>query len=140
MSLQSLIDDFAFLDDWEDRFKYVIELGKALPPLPDEAYSDANKVQGCASQVWIVCDRAPANDGTLSFHGDSDAHIVKGLLAILLQLYAAKTPDEILAIDAHGFFKQIGLEEHLTAQRAGGLASMIKTVRAHALAQKELQG
>ena len=140
MSLQSLIDDFAFLDDWEDRYKYVIELGKALPPLPEEAYSDENKVQGCASQVWIITEKTDGAPERMVFHGDSDAHIVKGLLAILLQVYSGKSADEILATDAHGIFQKIGLEEHLSAQRAGGLASMIKTVRSHALAQKELQG
>lgn len=124
--IQDMIDDFAFLDDWEDRYTHVIELGKALPPLPDADMSDANKVKGCASQVWLVSER----DGeTLLFRGDSDAHIVKGLVAVTLALYSGQTPEDILAIDALEVFNALGLSEHLSMQRSNGLAAMVTRIK-----------
>lgn len=133
MSIDALLDDFEFIDDWEERYKYVIELGRKLPPLPEEVYRDENKVQGCASQVWLISELDDSQSPPrLYFRGDSDAHIVKGLLSILLELYSGQTPTYILETDAHAIFKRIGLEEHLTSQRANGLASMIKTMKAHA--------
>lgn len=124
--IQDMIDDFAFLDDWEDRYTHVIELGKALPPLPDADMSDANKVKGCASQVWLVSER----DGeALLFRGDSDAHIVKGLVAVTLALYSGQTPEDILAIDALEVFNALGLSEHLSMQRSNGLAAMVTRIK-----------
>ena len=129
MSIESIIDDFAFLDDWEDRYRYVIELGKALPPLTDAERTDANKVRGCASQVWIVRDVQDGDDPVMSYRGDSDAHIVRGLIAILLALYSGQKASRVLEIDAEEQFRAIGLRDHLTAQRANGLASMISRIR-----------
>jgi cysteine desulfuration protein SufE len=129
MSIESIIDDFAFLDDWEDRYRYVIELGKALPPLSDAERTDANKVRGCASQVWIVRDIDDGEDPVLSYRGESDAHIVRGLIAILLALYSGQKASRILEIDADEQFRAIGLRDHLTAQRSNGLSSMITRIR-----------
>ena len=134
MSAETIRDDFAYLDDWEDRYRYVIELGRKLPPLPEQDYTEANKVQGCASQVWLTAETDRTGGApVMRFHGDSDAHIVKGLLAILLELCSGKSADEVLSTDAHAFFRELGLEEHLSAQRANGLASMVKTMKAHAM-------
>ncbi|MDI7861287.1 SufE family protein [Rhizobiaceae bacterium n13] len=134
--LDQIIDDFAFLDDWEDRYRYVIELGKALPDLPEEKRTTANKVQGCASQVWLVShpDGDPA-DPVMTFEGDSDAHIVRGLVAIVLATYSGKRASEIADLDAIEVFGKIGLVEHLSAQRANGLRSMVKRIRDEARAR-----
>jgi len=131
MSTQELIDDFAYLDDWEDRYKYVIELGKKLAPLSAEERDDATKVQGCVSQVWLVCDQSP-DTPALVFRGDSDALIVRGLIAILLIIYSNKTPNEIMAVDAREVFEKLGLNEHLSPQRSNGLHAMVTRVREHA--------
>lgn len=132
-TLEQIIDDFSFLDDWEDRYRYVIELGKALPDLPEEKRTLDNKVQGCASQVWLVthADGDP-DDPVLTFEGDSDAHIVRGLVAIVLATYSRKKASEIAALDALDVFGKIGLVEHLSSQRANGLRSMIKRIREEA--------
>src|ERR671917_569323 len=98
-NIENLIEDFSFLDDWEDRYRYVIELGKSLPPLPDSEKTEANKVRGCASQVWLVSDEVQAGETALVFRGDSDAHIVRGLIAILLALYSGRPPREIVEVD-----------------------------------------
>ena len=127
--LAQIIDDFAFLDEWEDRYRYVIELGKALPDLPDDKRVSANKVQGCASQVWLVTHSDGGADPVLTFEGDSDAHIVKGLVAIVLATYSGKPASEIARLDALDVFGKIGLVEHLSPQRANGLRSMIKRIR-----------
>ena len=129
MSIESIVDDFAFLDDWEDRYRYVIELGKVLPPLSDGERTDANKVRGCASQVWIVGEIDDGDDPVMSYRGDSDAHIVRGLIAILLELYSGQKASRILEIDAEEQFRAIGLRDHLTAQRSNGLSSMINRIR-----------
>jgi cysteine desulfuration protein SufE len=131
-SLQEIIDDFAYLEDWEDRYRYVIELGKALPDLPESDKIAANKVQGCASQVWLVSHVGPGPDPVMDFAGDSDAHIVKGLVAIVLAIYSGRKASDIAALDALDTFSEIGLVEHLSAQRANGLRSMIKRIRAEA--------
>jgi cysteine desulfuration protein SufE len=129
-SLDHIIDDFAFLEDWEDRYRYVIELGKALPDLPDSQKTAENKVQGCASQVWLVVNPADETaDPVLTFEGDSDAHIVRGLVAIVLALYSGKHASEIAKLDALDTFREIGLVEHLSAQRANGLRSMVQRIR-----------
>ena len=134
-SLDQIIDDFAFLDDWEDRYRYVIELGKALPDLAEDKRTAANKVQGCASQVWLVSHPAgdPA-DPLMTFEGDSDAHIVRGLVAIVLATYSGKRASEIAGLDAIDVFGKIGLVEHLSSQRANGLRSMVKRIRDEARA------
>lgn len=132
-TIAEIRDDFALLDDWEDRYRYVIELGRQLPEFPEAMRTEANKVRGCASQVWIAT-RAADVDGVrrLHFEGDSDAHIVRGLIAILLSLYQDATPTEILQSDPQGVFAELGLAEHLTQQRSNGLASMVARIRADA--------
>lgn len=129
---QDLIDEFALLDDWEQRYRHVIELGRELEPLSDAEHNDATRVRGCASQVWLVSERAP--DGTLHFRGDSDAHIVRGLIAILMRLFDRRSPDQILKTDAMDVFRKIDLAENLSQQRSNGLASMIERMRADARA------
>lgn len=131
MSLESLLDDFALFDDWEDRYRYIIELGNNLAPLSDEEHSETNKVPGCVSQVWLVTEQ---NDDRLVFRGDSDAHIVRGLVAILLDLYSDKTPADISAFDAEAAFTELGLGEHLTPQRSNGFYSMVQRIRNDAAA------
>ncbi len=128
-SIDAIIDDFAFLDDWEDRYRYVIELGKALPDLPEDKRTSENKVQGCASQVWLVTHAGDGADPVLTFEGDSDAHIVRGLVAIVLATYSGKHASEIANLDAIDVFGKIGLVEHLSSQRANGLRSMVKRIR-----------
>ncbi len=132
MTLDTIRSDFAFLDDWEDRYRYVIELGRSLPALPEALRTEANKVRGCASQVWLASATLPGSAGTgptLSFQGDSDAHIVRGLIAILFALYQDRTAEEILNTDARSLFDELGLGEHLTQQRSNGFFSMVKRVR-----------
>ena len=126
--LDALAEEFdAFGDDWEERYRYVIDLGRDLAPLTDAERSDANKVRGCASQVWLVTE--PQADGTILFRGDSDAHIVRGLIAILLRLYSGRAPAEILCFDAKAAFDKLGLAGALSAQRSNGLASMVARIR-----------
>ena len=120
-------------EDWEERYRYVIDLGKDLAPLTDAERSEANKVRGCASQVWLVTE--PQADGTLRFRGDSDAHIVRGLIAILLRLYSGRAPGEILAFDAPAAFETLGLKGALSQQRSNGLASMVGRIRRDAEAR-----
>ena len=131
MSLETLLDDFALFDDWEERYRYIIELGNGLAPLSDEEHNDTNKVEGCVSQVWLVNDGDGRN---LSFRGDSDAHIVRGLVAILLDLYAGKSAREIADYDAEGAFQKLGLSEHLTPQRSNGFYAMVQRIRNDAAA------
>jgi cysteine desulfuration protein SufE len=133
-NIDSLVDDFSFLDDWEDRYRYVIELGRTLPPLSETERTDVNKVRGCASQVWLVSEIARNGAPVMRFRGDSDAHIVRGLIAILLALYSGRTPKEIATIDPESVFAEIGLREHLTAQRSNGLTSMVARIRSDARA------
>ncbi len=137
-TLADIRSDFAVLDDWEDRYRYVIELGRTLPPLPEALRTDANKVRGCASQVWLATHVGRGN-GTpeLTFEADSDAHIVRGLIAILFAIYDRRSADEILKTEADPIFAELGLKEHLTPQRSNGLASMVARIRADALAAKE---
>ncbi len=130
--IDELIDDFAFLDDWEDRYMHVIELGKALAPLKDEERNANTKVKGCVSQVWLVTETTDETPPRLVFRGDSDAHIVKGLVAIVLMIYSGRTADEILDIDAEAILAKLGLQEHLSPQRANGLRAMIDRIRREA--------
>jgi cysteine desulfuration protein SufE len=133
--IDDLIADFEILDEWEDRYRHVIELGRALPPLPADDHTPANKVQGCASQVWITSQASgPSDDPVMSFRGDSDALIVKGLIAIAFMLYADRPAREILATDAAPVLRQLGLSDHLTPQRSNGFASMIARIKSDAAA------
>ncbi|MCS0501059.1 SufE family protein [Ancylobacter sp. GSK1Z-4-2] len=133
--IEAIIEDFELLDNWDDRYRYLIELGRTLPPFPEEERTDRTKVQGCASQVWMVSRPASAPDGThLAFLGDSDAHIVRGLIAILLALYSGRAAAEIAGTDPAPVFERIGLKDHLTPQRSNGLRSMVERIRADARA------
>lgn len=137
MAIADILSDFELLEDWEDRYRYVIELGRDLAPLPDALRTDANKVRGCASQVWLATRRVPSGGNgkdKLEMQGASDAMIVQGLIAVLFAIYENKTVDEILATDAHAIFAKLGLREHLTQQRSNGLASMVARIRADASA------
>eukprot|EP01035_Chromulina_nebulosa_P041674 gene41674-56410_t len=125
--LTELADEFELLGDWEERYRYVIELGKDLAQLCDDERTDDHKVRGCASQVWLVTERNA--DGVLTFRGDSDAHIVRGLIAILLRLYSGHSPAEILAFDVKTAFETLGLTGALSSQRSNGLASMVARIR-----------
>ena len=126
-ALNDLNAEFDLLGDWEERYRYVIDLGRELAPLSDNERSDAYKVRGCASQVWLVTE--PQANGTLQFRGDSDAHIVRGLIAILLRLYSGRTPADILAFDAKAAFDTLGLAGALSTQRSNGLFSMVERIR-----------
>ena len=131
-----IIDNFSLLDEWDDRYRYLIELGRELPPLAAEAHNDANKVQGCASQVWLDTSVRPNGAGgpVLTFVGDSDAHIVRGLIAILFAMYSGRNAKDILATDAVALFERIGLREHLTPQRSNGFRSMVERIHSDARA------
>jgi cysteine desulfuration protein SufE len=126
-TLEELAAEFEVLGDWEERYRYVIDLGRDLAPLDPAERADANKVRGCASQVWLVTE--PQVDGTLRFRGDSDAHIVRGLIAILLRLYSGRSPADILGFDAKAAFQRLGLTGALSAQRSNGLFSMTERIR-----------
>ncbi|MGI6246260.1 MAG: SufE family protein [Pseudochelatococcus sp.] len=138
--LEEILDNFAFLDDWDDRYRYLIELGRMLEPLPDDARTDDNKVRGCASQVWLRSTVSHDAEGVpvLTFIGDSDAHIVRGLVALALAIFSGKRADDILRADALAIFDRLGLAAHLTPQRSNGLRSMVDRIRSdakHALPQ-----
>jgi cysteine desulfuration protein SufE len=136
--LDQIRSDFELLDDWEDRYRYVIELGRALPALPEDLRTDINKVRGCASQVWLARSQRPTPEGpVLDYVGDSDAHIVRGLIAILFSICSGRTAAAILATDPHKIFEELGLNEHLTPQRSNGLASMVQRIRNDARAALE---
>ena len=121
-----MVDDFQFLDDWEDRYMHVIDMGKSLPELTYEERNETNKVRGCASQVWLITEKT---GDRFTFRGDSDAHIVKGLVAIVIEIFSNRIASEILSLDAKTILEQLGLSEHLSTQRANGLASMIERIR-----------
>lgn len=136
-TLAEIRDDFGLLDDWEDRYRYVIELGRKLPPMASALKTDTNKVRGCASQVWLATriEKPPGGGApALHFSGDSDAHIVRGLVAILFAIIDGKTADAILASDPLAEFASLGLKEHITPQRSNGFASMVERVRSDARA------
>ena len=126
-ALDDLAAEFELLGDWEERYRHVIDLGRELEPLTDAEHSEANKVRGCASQVWLITRQEP--DGRLVFRGDSDAHIVRGLIAILLRLYSGRAPGAILDFDAKAALTELGLASALSAQRANGLGAMIQRIR-----------
>lgn len=128
-SFDTIRDDFAFLDDWEERYRYIIELGNDLPPYPDEARDEQHKVKGCVSQVWLNSRIENGADPVIRFEGDSDAHIVRGLVAIMLALYSGRPASEIVTTDAEAAMAELGLDEHLTPQRSNGLRAMIKRMK-----------
>ena len=134
MTIDEIINDFSVLDDWEDRYRYIIELGRKLEPLPDGQRMPANKVQGCASQVWLSTHVKQNGVRRYHFIGDSDALIVRGLIALLIALYSGKTAEEIEAIDAEAVFARLELGSHLTAQRSNGLRSMMARIKSDARA------
>jgi cysteine desulfuration protein SufE len=133
-AIDSIRDDFASLDDWEDRYRYVLELGHALEPLSEEAHNDLTKVRGCVSQVWLECELMTNAEGgrILHYRGDSDSHLVRGLIAIAIALFSDRTPEQILAVDAVAAFRALGLEQHLTPQRSNGVRAMIERIRVDA--------
>jgi cysteine desulfuration protein SufE len=134
MTIDEIRENFELLEDWDDRYRYVIELGRTLEPMPEAEHSAANKVQGCASQVWLSksVERSAGSEALLRYLGDSDAHIVRGLIAILLTLYSSHTPQQILATDAISVFNEFGFREHLTPQRSNGLRAMVERIRTDA--------
>jgi cysteine desulfuration protein SufE len=141
-TFDDIVESFALLEDWEDRYRYVIELGRGLDPLSERDRAEANKVQGCASQVWLATTvhRGGGRGPVLTFAGDSDAHIVRGLVAVVLVLYSGKPAEQILSIDASSAFERLGLREHLTPQRSNGFHSMVARIRTdarEALAQRQ---
>ena len=134
MNIDEITDNFALLDDWDDRYRYLIELGRMLEPLPEADHNEGNKVRGCASQVWLTTQSSPngPEGPVLKFCGDSDAHIVRGLIAILLALYSGKPARKILSTDAIALFERLGLKDHLTPQRSNGFRAMVERIRADA--------
>ena len=133
-SIDTIKSDFEFLDDWEDRYRYIIELGREIKPLSDIEKNAANKVDGCASQVWLVSEQLNSNPIILQFHGDSDAHIVRGLVAIITSAFSDKTPNQIATFDADALLKTLGLDAHLSQQRSNGLRAMIRRIKSEAAA------
>lgn len=135
-ALDEIVDNFSLLEDWDDRYRYVIELGRALSPLAERDRTEANKVQGCASQVWLATTVHPNGQGgpVLTFSGDSDAHIVRGLIAILFAMFSGQQARAILSTDAIAVFERLGLREHLTPQRSNGFRSMVERIRTDAQA------
>jgi cysteine desulfuration protein SufE len=135
-TIESIVDDFSVLEEWDDRYRYVIELGRKLAPLDERDRNERNKVQGCASQVWLATTIKSdgAKGPVLTFTGDSDAHIVKGLVAILLATYSGQHARDILATDAVELFNRLGLREHLTPQRSNGFRSRVERIRSDARA------
>lgn len=134
LDLQTLHDNFEMLGAWEDRYRYLIDLGRELPPMPEAEKTDANKVRGCMSQVWLQVDADDAEKPRYRFRGDSDAHIVKGLIAVLFAAYSGKTANEIGEVDIHAEFAKLGLENHLSMNRRNGFFAMVERIRALASA------
>lgn len=130
--IDTIRDDFSFLDEWEDRYRYVIDLGNGLAAYPEEYRDGVHKVPGCVSQVWLHASRGEGPDPVIEFVGDSDAHIVRGLVAIMIAFFSGRRASEIAAADAEGLLRELGLDEHLTPQRANGLRSMIGRIRQEA--------
>ena len=134
-TIDEIRDNFELLEEWDDRYRYVIELGRTLEPMPEAEHSSENKVQGCVSQVWLSRKMDRGSDGpVLKYLGDSDAHIVRGLIAILFAIYSDKGARDILATDAVAIFERLGLREHLTPQRSNGFRSMVERIKSDAQA------
>lgn len=132
MDIEEIIENFQFLDDWDDRYKYLIELGAALPDFPEDQQTTENKVQGCVSQVWVTAEQSDDTDPVLKFRGASDAHIVSGLVAITLAIFSNKKASEIISTDEKTIFDSIDLSEHITPQRSNGLRSLVERIKLHA--------
>lgn len=128
-SLETIVSDFEILDEWEDRYRYIIDLGKNLDALPDTAQTDSNKVQGCVSQVWLETTVGTESDPIISYIGTSDAHIVRGLVALVLAIYSGKRASEIVTIDALEILGSLGLDQHLSPQRSNGLKAMVQRIK-----------
>lgn len=130
-SLDEIVANFELLDEWDDRYRYLIELGRTLAPLPEEAHSDVNKVRGCASQVWLEtrAEGGPGETTRLFFRGDSDAHIVRGLVALAIAIHSGRTAQEILTTDAFAIYERLGLAAHLTPQRSNGVRAMMERIK-----------
>ncbi|MGH8445331.1 MAG: SufE family protein [Solimonas sp.] len=135
MNVDELAETFELLGDWEERYRYLIELGRKLPPMPDGAHIDTNKVRGCMSQVWMTHEIKPGPPKTLEFRGDSDAHIVKGLIAVLFMLTSGKTPRDIIALDIGGAFERLGLESNISMNRRNGFYAMVERIKHMAAAE-----
>lgn len=131
-TVQDIIESFSLLDDWEDRYRYVIELGRELPAFPDNARDEIHKVPGCVSQVWLLTTVGEGKDPIITFQGDSDAHIVRGLVYILIAFYSGKKASEIYSANIGELLKTLGLDENLTPQRSNGLRSMVERIRMEA--------
>lgn len=129
MNVDQLVENFEMLGPWEERYRYLIELGRRLPPMPAAEKNEANKVRGCMSQVWLSAQLRPGPPPTLELRGDSDAHIVKGLIALLFKLYAGRSPAEVVALDVHAVFERLGLENHITMNRRNGFYAMVERIR-----------
>lgn len=132
MTFAELVENFALFDDWEDRYRYLIDLGRKLPPLPEAFKTEANKVRGCMSQVWLVTGHPAGDVSRFAFAADSDAHIVKGLIAVLGVLFSGQTPAAIAGIDPEAAFKTLGLDQHLSPTRRNGLVAMVQRIKAAA--------
>ncbi len=134
-TIENIISDFEFLEDWEDKYRYVIDLAKELEPYPDELRNDTTRVRGCVSQVWLstsIGEKGEDQTPVLNFTGDSDAMIVRGLIAILLKIFSGKTAREIAGTDINAILNKLQLNDHLTPQRSNGLASMVKRIQSDA--------
>jgi cysteine desulfuration protein SufE len=139
-SIDGIIENFTLLDDWEDRYRYLIELGRTLAPLEPEEMTDTNKVRGCASQVWLLTSvRGSGPEAVLEFRGESDAHIVRGLIAVLIAIYSGLSARAVMAADPEQTFERLGLKNHLTPQRSNGLASMVQRIRRDAAAAQHAE-
>ena len=133
-TIEELADDFALLPDWEERISHVIELARSLEPLTDAERTEENRVRGCVSRVWLVTEKRAEEPGKLFFRGDSDAHLVRGEVAMLLRIFSGRTAEEILSVDPQAVFERLGLKDALTAQRSNGLFSMMNRIQAEARA------
>ncbi len=134
MNIDEIVENFSYLEEWDDRYRYLIELGRALEPLDEAAHNDVNKVRGCASQVWLETHTGvdPSGEPVLTFRGDSDAHIVRGLVALIIALYSGQTAPKILTTDAQELFGALGLSAHLTPQRSNGVRAMVERIKSDA--------
>lgn len=129
LTIDELIENFELFGNWEDRYSYLIDLGRKLPELPEELKTDENKVQGCMSQVWLIANKTPTDPPLLEFRADSDAAIVRGLIAIVLVVYSGRTPHEIVGADITEVFSQLGLDKHLSPNRRNGFFAMVERIK-----------
>lgn len=132
LSIDTIREDFSVMDDWEDRYRYLIDLGRELDPYPEDLRDAAHKVHGCASQVWLATQVGDGADPVIIFAGDSDAHIVRGLVAIMIALLSGRSARDIMATDPEATFRELGLDSHLSQQRANGLRSMVRRMKQEA--------